>query len=234
MREIDLKQIVAQIRYRLKWIILSVIVCAALLGSYAYFFMPEQYTSSVLVYVRNLAVTTDASVATTGNLAASERLVTTYMVAMTTDPVLQEASAKLGGEVSAAKLKGMVSSSTVQETAFLQLSVTNPSPDLARRACDAMAVASASALTEIGEVGSARVIGTASNAVKTSPNVTKNVLLGALIGLVLPLLIIVISVFTDNTISDKEDLQARLQIPVLGEIPSFDLVSNKKGGKKRG
>ena len=42
--------------------------------------------------------------------------------------------------------------------------------------------------------------------------------------------VILLRQFMDNTIHDKHDLQMHIDIPVLGEIPSFELATGKKKG----
>ena len=57
-------------------------------------------------------------------------------------------------------------------------------------------------------------------------------LIGALLGLVISVAVVLIRQFADNTIHDKHDLQMHIDVPVLGEIPSFALHTTKsKGGR---
>ena len=71
------------------------------------------------------------------------------------------------------------------------------------------------------------------DASKTAPTAVKSAIIGALLGLVLTVGVILIRQFTNNTIRDKYDLVAHLDVPVLGEIPSFEFAKKKtaKGGR---
>ena len=231
MQEMDIRLIFGVLLGRIKWIVASVAVGVLLFASYAYFFVPEQYTSYSLLYVRNMASDTQANSATASNLSAAEYLANTYAVVMKTEPVLSKARTRMGGTVSIGELKNMVSSSLVEDTTLLRVSAKHGDPETARLACSAMAYAIADTFhTVTGEVASAKIVEDATVAVQTAPNVLRNALIGALLGLVISVAIILLREFLDNTIRDKETLQLQIDVPVLGEIPSFTL--GEKGGKR--
>lgn len=227
MQELNLNLIFALLLAKLKWIIACTAIGALLFISYAYFLVPDAYTSSVLVYVRNVATGTETSSATVNNLSASEYLVNTYAIALKTTPVLEEASAQLHGALSPEEIASCVSVSSVKETSFLKISTTHNLPQTAQLLCSTIAKVSANSFVEIGEVGSAKVVGTASTAVKTAPNITRSAFLGALIGAIVSAAFFVLRELLNNTIRDKESLQAQVPVPVLGEIPSFNLTSKR-------
>lgn len=232
MQEMDIRLIFGVLLGRIKWIVASVAVGILLFASYAYFFVPEQYTSSALLYIRNMASDTQANSATASNLSAAEYLANTYAVVMKTEPVLNKAYTRLNGELSTGELKGMISSSLMENTTLLKVSAKHSDPKTAQRACSAMAYAIADTFpTVTGEVTSAKVVEDATKAVQTAPNVLRNGMIGALLGLVLSVAVILLREFLDNTIRDKETLQMQVNVPVLGEIPSFTPNNVKKGGK---
>ena len=234
MQEIDLKSIAMLLLSKIKWIIVSVAVGLLVFGVYAYVFVPEQYTASAQVYVRNTKEEYDSNSngTTAGNLTAAQQLVANYAIHMKTQPVLDAAAAKLEGKgVTAAQIKSASTASAMNETSWLRISVTMNDPKLAIDTCNAIAEASAEKFAEL-EASSATVRDRARKAVQTEPNVTKTALLGALVGLAISVAIILLRQLTDNTIHSKHDLQMRIDVPVLGEIPSFELASNnKKGGR---
>lgn len=229
MQELNLNLVFALLLAKIKWIIACTAVGILLFASYAYFLIPDAYTSSVLVYVRNVATGTETSSATVNNLSASEYLVSTYAVALKTTPVLEEASAQLRGVLSTGEIASCVSVSSVKETSFLKISATHNSPQTAQLVCNTIAKVSANSFVEIGEVGSAKVVGTASPATKTAPNITRNAIIGAFIGALVSAAFFIMRELLNNTIRDKESLQAQFPVPVLGEIPSFSNTL-KRGG----
>ena len=231
MQELDIKLVLGALLARLKWIIVSVAVGVLLFASYAYFLVPEEYTSSAKLYVRNMATDTQANSATAGNLSAAEYLANTYAVVMKSEPVLTRALDELDGAVTMSELKGMISSSLIKETALLQVSAKHSDPLVAQRVCSTMAGVLADTFSDVtGEVSSARVVEDAVPAWQTEPKVLRSALLGAVIGLAISVVVILLKEFLNNTVRDKESLQQLLNVPVLGEIPSF--TQEGKGDKR--
>ena len=230
MKELDFRAIFYLLLLKMKWIVLAVAVGGIAFGSYSVLLMPEQYTSTAMIYVINQQDNTNTDTATSSNLTASERLVKTMRTATTANWALNQASSRLNYRVSAGLLGKSTSFATVADTSFLKISVTLTDPRLAQEACNAMAQTSIDAFTATGEKGSARLFQEATAAVKTGPHTLRNTLIGILIGAVLAVAFILLSALLNNTVRDKEDLAERLDVPVLGEIPSFEVVA--KGGRK--
>ncbi len=232
MQEIDLRSVLVLLLAKAKWIIASIAVGMLLFGSYAYFFVPEAYTASALIYVRNTKEDYEINGTTSGNLSASQQLVANYTVHMKTQPVADLAASKLDGRVSANTIASSSSATAKGETSWLELSTTMNDAQLAIDVCTALADASAATFGDL-EASSATIRQYPATAVQTSPNVLRSAVLGALIGLVLSVAIILLRQFTDNAIHSRYDLQSRLDVPVLGEIPSFDMAAiakQQKGG----
>ena len=230
MQELDLRTIFFLLITRVKWIVLAVVLGLVLFGTYAAVAMPEQYTSSAMLYMTNLDKEANTQAATSSNLVASERLVKTVQTATTAPWALQEACNRLDGKLTPGQLSASLKVSLVADTSFLRLSVTHTDPELARRACDVVADTAVIAFTATGETGNARVYQSAVQVSKTSPNVLRFSMLGAAIGFVLAAVIVVLANVLSVTVFDKDDVQRRLNVPVLGEIPSFKLAT--KGGKR--
>ena len=232
MQELDIKFICTLLLAKLRWIIVSVAIGVLLFGSYAYFFIPETYTATSKIYIRNTKEDYDINGTTTGNLSAGQQLVEIYSVHMKTEPVIKQALANLGGRVSAGQLRAGASASAVGETAWITISVTLNDPDLAMDACTALSDASVSAFADL-EAASAVVREYPLSAPQVTPNIGKTAILGALLGAVVAVAVILLRQLLNNTVHDKHDLVAHVDVAVLGEIPSFDLVadSKKRGGR---
>lgn len=233
MQEIDLKSVFVLLLAKIKWIIISVAVGILVFGVYAFAFVPEQYTASALVYVRNTKDEYDNSSngTTANNLTAAQQLVANFSIHMKTRPVLEAAVKKLDGKVKPEEIKEATTASSMEETSWLKISVTMGDKKLAKEVCAAIAEASAESFDQL-EASSAKVREYPQGAAKTAPNVAKMAIIGALLGLVASVAFVLIRQFADNTIHDKHDLQMHIDVPVLGEIPSFTLSrTTSKGGR---
>jgi capsular polysaccharide biosynthesis protein len=66
----------------------------------------------------------------------------------------------------------------------------------------------------------------------SSPNVKRNTLIGAFAFLLVSIFVSIIAFLKDNTVKGEKDIQEKLKVPVLGEIP--DLTADNKGGYRYG
>ncbi len=231
MQEIDLKLLFSVLLSRVKWIVTGVVIVAFLFASYSYFFVPEQYASTAKLYVRNMGENTQANSSTASNLSAAEYLANTYAKGIKLKPILKAACERMNDRITSAELSRMVSASGVEDSSFLEISVRHTDPEIASQACEAIANTLASDFPILtGDPSSAKVADPASKAVKVAPNVVRNGILGALVGGLFMVALFVLREVLDNTIRDKETLKLQMDVPVLGEIPSF--TQSKKGGKR--
>ncbi len=231
MKELDLRAVFFLLLSKVKYLIFGVVIGAILLGCYTSFLVPKKYVSHASIYIYNIAENTQASAATSSNLSASERLATTVQTAATADWALEEASRLLNDRLTAAQLKRYTTFTPVPDTSFLNISVSCTDPELAQQGCNVMTQIAVQAFEATGETGSTRITQVAVPAKESSPSVVKMCILGGLAGFLLVAVIIILISMLNTTVQGKEDIQKILEIPVLGEIPSFDLSG--KGGKKR-
>lgn len=231
MQELDLKFICTLLLAKIRWILVSVAIGVLLFGSYAYFFVPETYTATSKIYIRNTKEDYDINGTTSSNLTAGQQLVEIYSVHMKTEPVISQALAQLDGRVTAAQLRSGSAAAAVGETSWITISVTLGDPQLAIDACTALSNASVNAFADL-EAASAVVREYPQGAPQATPNVIRTAILGALLGAVVSIVVILTQQMMNNTVHDKHDLIAHVNVPVLGEIPSFDLAAAaKKGGR---
>ena len=217
---------------RKKW---GVLFISTLLGATAFvlvsvFLMPKIYTSSIALYVNNGVSTSDNNV-NINDLNASTRLVDTYIVILTNEDILEQAAQRIGESVTASDLRNAITMSSVNQTEVLQISAGTTDPELSAQICNTMAELAPEVLQRVVKAGSVETIGTAQPATSpSSPNVRLNALIGAVGGLLLSAIICLLVSFLDTRIQGEEDLKEVIDLPVLGEIPSFD----SKGGSSRG
>ena len=230
MQEIDLRLLCGVLLARVKWIITGMIVLAVLLASYSYFFVPEQYASAAKLYVRNMEENTQANSSTASNLSAAEYLANTYAKGIKLRPILTAACERMNGRVTPQELGAMVTAAGVEESSFLEISVRHTDPVIAKQACEAIADTLATDFPVLtGDPSSAKVADPASEAVKVAPNVVRSGIIGAVSGCLLMVGIFVLQEILDNTVRDKDSLIMQMDVPVLGEIPSF--TQSQKRGK---
>ncbi len=238
MRELDIRTLLMELLAKIRWIILSVVILALGFGLYSKFFVQSTYRSEMQMYVSNYTDIATAPNASTGGLSASQLLVNEYIVILKHDDITSKVAAQLreqgnGYVMTNSAIRGAVAMSSVDETAMLRITATTTDPELSKAICDAYAAVAPGQLKEVMEMGTIKPMGDeAKLGVKVGPNVAKNTFLGGVIGVFLSCVIVLICFLLDNTVTGERELKRRLNVTVLGEVPSLQV--EKKGETKNG
>lgn len=231
MRELDIRTIFHILLRQIKWILLAVIVGALLLGVGAELLISDTYQSKFQMYISNYTQVDSSVNATTGGLSASQTLAGEYIVILKNDLVLNEVSSRLarqGYTMTAAEIRSSLKMSSEDGTAMLNFTVTTKNPNLSKAICDALADVAPGKLKEVMQMGNATVMAPAKKGVKVGPRSTLDAALGAVLGLVIACVVVLVRYMTDNTVSGEREIRRRLNLTVLGEVPSVHPA--KKGG----
>ncbi|MDV6260036.1 polysaccharide biosynthesis tyrosine autokinase [Rhodococcoides yunnanense] len=212
-----------------RWIIIAVTVVVAVLGALgASLLTTPLYESSARMFV---STSGGATVSETyqGNLT-SQQLVASYSELATSDALAARVLDVLPlGGMSASQLASKVTASSTPDTVLFNLTVTDASPEQAREIANALATE----LTEqVRELETPANGGDPAAGVKTfqqaevspapvSPNIKRNLALGAAVGLLLGIALAVLRDRLDNTIKGRREIEAISGKPLVGTIP-FD------------
>lgn len=214
------------------WII---VLCGALVGAatlvYTMNFITPQYEASVTMYVNNNS-TQEGTYIASGDLAAALRLVATYVNIIESDTVLEKVIEESGKNLSASKVRKMISAEAMGETEMFKVRVRTSDPQLSADIANALAKVAPGEISKIIESSSAKVVDYAKVPTgRSSPSYTVNTMLGIIVGAALAIIGIVLHNVLDFRVKNEDDLARICTVPVLGVIP--DLDSNiKKNGKK--
>lgn len=223
---IDLLEVLNAVRQHIAVLILCTLATAIAGFAITHFLITPQYESSALMIVNTRQDTT--STVTIDQINSATKLVSTYSIIIKSDTVLQQVIDDLGLSLSYSDLKGRVTVSAVDDTQVMKITVRSNNPEWARQVCDGITAVSPDVILEAVEAGSVKVISQASYSdVPVSPNIKKNTMLGAMVGLVLCLGVIFLQVILDNKINTEEDVAKYLDMTVVGVIPVYE------GGKKK-
>ncbi len=237
MQEFDIRAIIYLLLGKVKWIVSSLVIGALLFGAYTKYFTHSTYVSQVQMYVSNYSDLTNAPGASTGNLSASQALVNEYIVILKNDVVLTQVVKYLSEHennyvMTNGAVRGAVSMYSVDESAMLNISATTSDPALSKAICDAYCEVAPVKLKEIMEMGSVKTMEPAKMGTEIRQSVASNAMLGALVGAVISCGIFILMYMLDDTVIGERELKRRLNVAVLGEVPS--LQPSKKGEKKNG
>lgn len=223
----SIQELIDIIFSHMKMIVLITIAAGILSFSLSQFVITPYYEANVKLFVNNSKMgqvdTTNIS-----DLNASERLVNTYMEIVKSNTMLQKVATKDGGRYSLEQLKNMVSTQAVQNTEIFYVKVTSDNPSSAQRIANQIAAYAPSEIMDFVEATSVKVIDYATlPKTPSKPNVKLNTAIGFLFGLVLSVLLSLLIDMLDVTIRSEEDLKNLVDLPVLGVIPTIDLLDVK-------
>ena len=223
---IDLLEVLNAVRQHIAVLILCTLATAIAGFAITHFLITPQYESSALMIVNTRQDTT--STVTIDQINSATKLVSTYSIIIKSDTVLQQVIDDLGLSLSYSDLKGRMTVSAVDDTQVMKITVRSNNPEWARQVCDGITAVSPDVILEAVEAGSVKVISQASYSdVPVSPNIKKNTMLGAMVGLVLCLGVILLQVILDNKINTEEDVAKYLDMTVVGVIPVYEGGKNK-------
>ena len=225
--EIDLLKL-ARALWRRAWaIMLAAVIFGGAALAYTAIFVTPLYKAEALMYVNSSDISVGGAKLSIsqGELTAAQSLIKTYAVILTSRTTLNDVIEQSGVSYTYEELKDMISAQSVNSTEVFSITVTSPSPREAEMLANTIARILPEKIAAIVEGSSARIVDYAVEpARKSSPSLSKNTLIGAMVGFVLACGIIVIMELTDEQIHDSDYLIQTYDIPVLAVIP--DLLSS--------
>ena len=225
-RELDLRLLVLALMRKLWLIVLCAVILGAAAFGYTRYFVTPMYRASVTIYVNNNRVNIEGNTAalTSSDLSVAQRLVSTYVITLKSDRVLNKVAQELDVNLSAAQIRNMISASAVDETEVFEVQITNADPALAAQIANAIAKVAPDEISEIVVGSSTKIIDYAKvPSSPSSPNVMRNTALGAIIGIALAAVIAILQELLDVRVREEQDVVRISDAPILGRIPDFAL-----------
>ncbi|WP_270300872.1 Wzz/FepE/Etk N-terminal domain-containing protein [Streptococcus infantarius] len=218
--EIDILYLLRKL-WRKKFFIIFVgllVGTIALLGSV--FFIKPKYTSTTRIYV--VSRSSDTSL-TNQDLQAGSYLVNDYKEVITSSEVLSSVINQEKLSMSASELSKDIAVTIPTDTRVISISVTDTD---AQRACDIANTVREVAAEKIKAVTKVDDVTTLESATKpshpSSPNVKKNAAIGALAGVFLAVVGILVAEVLDDRVRRPEDIEETLGMTLLGVVPDVD------------
>ena len=232
--EIDLLALVQEILRYWYLVILAGAVGALIAATVTQLFITPKYVSTTRLYVLAKAGTTDSI--TSAELQASSLLSNDYVELVKSREVMENAITKMnltdseGKLLSAAALSKKLSVSVQNNSRVVKIDITDSDP---YKACDIANAVRIEASEQIRRVMDSEAVNVVDEAnvptQKSSPSITKNFMIGGLIGVVLVIGVITILYLTNDRVTTEEDVRKYLGLSTLGVIP---LAENEKKSRR--
>jgi succinoglycan biosynthesis transport protein ExoP len=220
---LELKDVLQAVRSGWWLLVCSVLLAVGAAGALTWFATPL-YSSSTQLFV-STATTADTSAAYQGNLFSQQR-VTSYAELLTGERMAGRVVEELGLDLSPQEVAGKVTATAVPETVILTVTVTDTSAQRAQEIADSLGRQFTEQVTELetpdGAAASTVKVTTVEpaevDAAPVSPDVTRNLALGAVLGALLGLGLALLRSRLDNTVKTNEDIIRLTGAGVIGTV----------------
>lgn len=236
--EIDISEIFRVLVQHIGQMIAVALLGAVVTLAGTIFLIKPTYRSGFTAFVNNRNGQEQTQSVQSGDVAASQSLTKTYAAIMESRPVIEDALKESGladnEDYEYGNIKEAITTDVESDAQLVSLYVTLRDPEAAYKLADAISNVAPSYISDIVEGTSMKIV---SDAIlptgQYSPHPMKNAAIGAVIGALLVIILVIVRSLTDTRIKNEQDLQERFGIPVIGTIPNYEDATNgkKKYGK---
>lgn len=236
IEELDLKEIFEAF-WSKKWYIIVLTALGIIFGFvYTKYLLVPKYKSSVtLILSKPLSVTADDKYAytdtsiTQADITLNQKLISTYGEIIKSRKVVEQVISRLGLEDSYEKLVKCISTTAVEDTDVVKVSVTtedaNMSADIANNLVDVFS----GEVVKIYNIQNVSIIDEGKvDAKPINVNLIKNMVVFGLVFFVIGATIVFAIYYFDNTVKSKEEIEKLMGIPVLAVIPKIESQKEDK------
>ncbi len=216
--EIDLVELFFLFRRRLREVVISALIVGVLVGAYTFFLVPPKYQATSKLYIVSAS---NDSVVNLTDLQIATNLTGDYQQLILSRPMMESTIKNLGLEnTTANQLKEMLSVSNPNGTRLINITATTTDPVLSRDIANEVAKLAKSWLPEVMESAEPNIAEDAITPThRSSPSLTKNVLIGLIAGAVLCYGFFVVQYLLDDTVTSADDFEKYFGMVPLSSIP---------------
>lgn len=225
--EIDLLELFYVVLHKWKMIVLSLLLTGACGCLISVFLITPQYESTSVLYV----LSKSTSITSLADIQMGSSLTNDYVEVVTSRPIIEQVIQNLGlTDETYESLKDKVSIDNPANTRLLKITVRDPQADIAKAIADELADVSKSFISIKMDQAAPTVTQYGyADGEPVTPNTVKNTVLGALIGAVLAIGVVIVSYLLNDTIMTTDDIEKKLGMTVLASIP---MDAEEYDGKK--
>ena len=230
-REIDLGEIVHLLLSKLWIIILSGIVfcLATVMGTMLLVTPKYESTTKIVVLSKQ-----DSNTLTNQDMQISTSLTKDYVELIKSRTVTEGVIAQLGLDMTHEQLLKKLSVDTPTDTRVVSITIKDTDPYTAAEIANAVRDVASKHIQQVMDIKAVNVVETANIPDEpSSPSLLKSGVIGAALGILLSLAIVVIVYLMNDTVKTPEDVEKYLGLSVLGTIPYVSKLGMKSRKKKK-
>lgn len=216
--QIDLSELFKLIKKHLKSIIIFMLIGVILAGSYTAFMIDKKYSSQGTLLLK--AEVIDGAF-DNSQLASNKSMVANYIELLQGNNIQDKVAKNL--DISSGLVRNALKVSNTEDTQIIEISATTTDPGLSKRIVDETINVFTETVKEILDVSNIIMVDNAEiNTTPVSPNIRKNMILGAIAGIIISLGYILLHYLLDSKIKNVDVAEQILNLPVLGTVPYFE------------
>ena len=215
--EIDLLELFGHYLDNIKFIVLGFLAGALLAGLVTHFAMTPKFTATSKMY---MVSSSSQSVVDLTDLNIGQTISSDYVELLQTRPIIEGVIREQGLSYSYKELLNMLNISVINNTRIIKIDATSTDKREAMTIANALAEKGVSELPKLMETPEPHIAEYAIVPVsKSSPSLTKNTMIGALLGLLIMLAIFTVQFLMDDTFKTAEDIQKEFGVLPMTVIP---------------
>lgn len=217
---ISLSELFQVLKKRLGMIITLSLVAAVISGIFTVFVVTPEYAVSTQFLVSQRDTEQTNTIQST-DIRTNLELINTYNVIIKSSRILESVIDELNLPLSASTLSNMISVTNENQSQVVTVRVTDTDPLRAERIANTTVAVFQEEILELMNVDNVNVLNLAeagANPQPVSPNLTLNIAIAFVLGLMVAVGISFLLEFLDTTVKSEEDIENILDIPVMGTI----------------
>ena len=229
--EIDLLEVFYVLLDKIWAIILSGVLAALVVVAATILFVTPQYESTTKMYVLSKQ---DSNTLTSQDMQTSLSLTKDYAELIKSRTVTEGVITQLNLDMTHEELLKKMTVDSATDTRILSIAVRDADPYVACEIANAIRDVAANHIKNVMDIDAVNVVETANiPEQKVSPSISKNGVIGGLVGVLIAAAVILISYLSNDTIKTQEDVERYLKLSTLGTIPMSEEDRKNKKKKKQ-
>ena len=215
--EIDLLDLFHYYRSKIVWIIAAFLIGALISGLITQFAISPKYTATSTMY---MVSSSSGSVVDLSDLNIGESISSDYVELIKTRPIIEGVIKDQNLDYTYEQMLGMLDLTVVANTRIIKIAVTSEDRVEAKNIANELAHKAEAQLPKLMDAPKPNI---AEDAIvpekKSSPSLTKNVMIGALLLTLLALAVLTVMYLLDDTLQSAEDVEKHFGVMPLTVIP---------------
>ena len=230
--EIDLLELLGFFYSHIIWIILGFLTGAVIAGLVTFYLITPKYTATSKMYMVSSG---SQSVVDLTDLNIGQSLSSDYVELLKTRPIVESVIKEQGLDYDYNEMLDMLQLSVISGTRIIAIKATGPDSTEAMNIANALEEKGVSELPKLMETPQPHIAEYAIIPVNpSSPSLSRNVMFGALIGMIVILGILTIRFLMDDTFKYAEDIEREFGVMPLTVIPEGKIAGAESDRRKSG